>query len=172
MKNAYFLGLDLGLRRDPSVLAFVQRRAEHLLLLGLKKFPLGLPYREVLASVARTARDLAREGTCAVVADGTGVGVALVEALRQEAQGFVVKSVTLTGGKRTTATAQGVMAPKADVFDALRFALMDGNLEVPPGTPGWQELRAELSDIDLGYRRPDDLATAAALAVWGAQRKW
>jgi hypothetical protein len=86
--------------------------------------------------------------------------------------GFSLKSVTLTGGKRITATALGVNAPKAALFDTLRFALLDGSLEVSDGTPGWRELRAELAGLDQGLPGPDDLATAAALAVWGAQRKW
>ena len=96
MRTAYFVGLDLGQRQDPTALAvlewrewagprdpvtFEYRRETALSLRHLERIPLGTAYPEVVARVARMvrSRQLGEAEGRHMVVDGTGVGPPVVD---------------------------------------------------------------------------------------------
>src|SRR5438045_1798452 len=87
MRRIYFAGVDLGQRQDPTALAVVEwgGHAAVLSLRHLERMPLGTPYTEVVQRVSRRmrSRQLAG-GQRHLIVDGTGVGPAVVDLLRQE----------------------------------------------------------------------------------------
>ena len=101
MRSIYFARLDLGQRQDPTALAVVEwteyagawdaaafeyRKETSLNLRYLERVPLGTPYPEAVYRVGCTmrSRQLAGGESRHLVVDGTGVGPAVVDLLRQE----------------------------------------------------------------------------------------
>ena len=81
LRGRYFAGLDLGKQIDYSVLAVVQLTEKNAVRLVYKRqFPLGTPYPEVIAYVARTHQAFNLES---VYVDKTGIGDAVVDELER-----------------------------------------------------------------------------------------
>ncbi|MBN1245739.1 hypothetical protein JXA31_09125 [Candidatus Bathyarchaeota archaeon] len=79
LRRKYFAGLDLGKQVDHSVLAIAELTDNNLVrLVHKREFPLGTPYPEVIAYVARTHQTLDLEG---IYVDKTGIGDAIVDEL-------------------------------------------------------------------------------------------
>ncbi|HEX9862091.1 MAG TPA: hypothetical protein VGB11_02265 [Candidatus Bathyarchaeia archaeon] len=79
LHGRYFAGLDLGKQVDYSVLAVVQLTEKgQVRLIHKRQFPLGTPYPEVIAYVARTHQTFNLDG---VYVDKTGIGDAVVDEL-------------------------------------------------------------------------------------------
>jgi hypothetical protein len=75
----FFAGLDLGKQVDHSVLAVVQLTdTDDVRLIHKREFPLGTPYPEVIAYVARAHQIFEFDG---VNVDKTGIGDAVVDEL-------------------------------------------------------------------------------------------
>src|ERR1700686_4083733 len=70
----FYLGLDLGKKHDHTAVVIVERRGNSLLVRHLERMALGTPYTAVVARVQEIVERTEREGQCAVVVDGTGVG--------------------------------------------------------------------------------------------------
>ena len=115
MRSIYFAGLDLGQRQDPTALAVVEwteyagawdaaafehRKKTSLSLRYLERIQLGTPYPEVVYRVGcmMRSRQLAGGESRHLVVDGTGVGPAVVDLLRQEDLQSKLWAVTITGG--------------------------------------------------------------------------
>ena len=115
MRSIYFAGLDLGQRQDPTALAvlewaeyagawdaaaFEHRKETSLSLRYLERIQLGTPYPEVVYRVGcmMRSRQLAGGESRHLVVDGTGVGPAVVDLLRQEDLQSKLWSVTITSG--------------------------------------------------------------------------
>lgn len=100
----FFVGLDLGQRRDHTAIAVVERlevvypernrvtwdfrREKCYRLRHLERVALGVGYMEIAARVGRLMRsgDLAKRSRLAV--DASGVGAPVVEMLRRELEGY------------------------------------------------------------------------------------
>lgn len=79
LNGRYFGGLDLGKQVDFSVLAVVQQTENsEFRLVHKRQFPLGTPYPEVIAYVAKTSQVFSFEG---MYVDKTGIGDAIVDEL-------------------------------------------------------------------------------------------
>lgn len=123
------LGVDVGKKRDPAALALIvpdgPRRVgprPRWRLLSAVRLELGTPYADIAlraAGVARAVRSAG--GTVFVVVDGSGVGDAVVEALRAERVCEVVSLVT-TGGQHAGGCWPDLTAPKALQVDHLAVA--------------------------------------------------
>jgi phage FluMu gp28-like protein len=78
-QGRYFAGLDLGKQIDYSVLVVIQLTEKgEVRLVHKRQFPLGTPYPEVIAYVARTHQTLGFDG---MYVDKTGIGDAVVDEL-------------------------------------------------------------------------------------------
>ena len=180
----YFLGLDLGQKRDHSAVAVVER-IDHrrafqgtafvrLVVRYAERLPLGTPYPRVVERVRSIVRSGEMAGNCAVAVDATGVGAPVVDMLRAARLGCDLTAVTITGGDRAT----GASVPKRDLMAELLMLLEQGQLKIGKLREGPQLVR-ELTDVRTsggrvgadGAGEHDDLVIALALACWRAKRR-
>jgi len=109
----FFVGLDLGQVCDFSTLAVIDRvelkgewdaaafawkKRIMLRLRHLERIPLGTPYPDVVSRVADVMRQVAAEGNCELVVDGTGVGRPVVDLLRRSGLPCNLRAAIVTGG--------------------------------------------------------------------------
>jgi hypothetical protein len=81
VRRHYFAGLDLGKQVDNSVLAIVELKDKKTVrLVHKRQFPLGTPYPEVIAYIAKAQQTFDFE---ALYVDKTGVGNAVVDELER-----------------------------------------------------------------------------------------
>jgi hypothetical protein len=203
--NPFCIGLDLGQSNDFSAVAIVEtvkgdrpmgkahnkKRAPHLHLRHLERYPLRTPYPEIADGVAALARSehLVTHTTSEMlttithypelVIDQTGVGAPVADLLA--ARGLDFRSVIITGGEKVHG-GRRARVPKRDLVSALEVCLQTCSLQVAEGLKLWPVLREEMLQfrrkIDLKTARDsyehwretdhDDLVLAVCLACWGA----
>jgi hypothetical protein len=106
----YFIGLDLGQRRDFSAVAVIQRQ-DHmaawspnptcsLFVRDLERMDLGLSYTKVAQRVCEIMQNPAMAGQSRLVVDATGVGAPAIDLLRDAGIGGRTTAVTITGGEQ------------------------------------------------------------------------
>ncbi len=180
-KGMFYIGLDLGQRRDFSAIAVIER-AEYLHVRHLERIALGTPYAGVVARVGELARHRVLAGKARAVVDATGVGAPVVEKMRSGRVGCRVTAVTITGGERAHGFGEDWHVPKKDLLSGVRVLLEEGRLKIHRGLSESATLVRELTDIrvrqaasggvSMGAEGPgqhDDLALAVALACWRAR---
>lgn len=189
----FYLGLDLGKKRDFTALVIVQSVSDYygsrLAVRYAERMALGTPYTQVVervAALSRGHREL--NGFCYLTVDATGVGVAVEEALRAAQGGWRgITAVTITGGDRARqALGFGVgehwNVPRRDLLGGVQLLLEKGELKISAGMRDSRTLVREL----LRMRRApaggsgrseagepeehDDLVMALGLACWQASR--
>lgn len=193
----FYIGVDLGQRRDYSALAVVERRDrmrayqttefECVHLRWMERLRLGTPYPEVVERVREVATCPELFGRCSVVVDATGVGAPVLEMLRRAGLGCEVAAVTITGGDRESRLpggGPGWSVPKVDLIAGLQVMLEQGELRIARGMAEELALRRELMDVRAaprgngrarfgadGHGEHDDLVVALALGCWRAKRQ-
>jgi len=208
----YYVGLDLGQSNDYTALAVIQKvptydqqtgkHGADLHLRHLERYALKTPY----TTIADHVRDLLRgppftedirEGgggqfgfakirkpQTELVVDKTGVGVAVMDLLKERNLRFIGVTITGLGQKVNKTGVREYSVPKQDLVAALEVPFHTGRLQIAEGLELWPVLRNEL----LNFRRKqnkvtahisyehwresdhDDLVLAAALACWKATR--
>jgi len=204
----YTLGLDLGKMSDFSALAIAEERPERTdLILGkarlvpywaddpsydlpwLQRWPLRTPYQVIAEEVAKRVAVLCGNtaNEVSLYVDGTGVGTAVVEILRQQEAIRLLypgmKTITITAGREVTRVADGWHVAKGELVSVAQVALQQGRLNVAPSLPEARTLRDELGTFEVtlteaanatfSHRdgKHDDLVLATALALWGARQR-
>ena len=195
----YFLGLDLGQRRDPAGLVLVERaevfleldrvtferrRALRFRIGFLERVRLGTPYPDVVDRVREVVRRPALAGRVTVAMDATGVGAPVLEMLRKAKLGCSIAPVIITGGERESHAGGLWHVPKRDLITGLQVMLEKRELGLPANLGATRMLTRELQDFQerttgrggasFGVWREgqhDDLVIAAALACWRARWK-
>jgi hypothetical protein len=187
----FFLGLDLGQKRDHTAVVVVERvenrRAfagtvfEGIVVRYAERLALGTPYPAVVARVREIVRsdDLCplsdqRRGRCTLTVDATGVGAPVVDMLNA-AQPGRPRAVVISGGLR----ASGDVVPKQDLMAELLVLLENGQLTIGNLREG-ARLQKELMEVRTrvsasgrprvgadGSGEHDDLVMA--LACWSAK---
>ncbi len=200
MRTIYFAGLDLGQKQDPTAMAvvewreydgawdavaFTHRKETSLSLRHLERMPLGMPYPEVVYKVGCTMRSqqLAGGERRHLVVDGTGVGPAVVDLLRQEDLKSKLWAVTITGGDTERYADEYYRVPKRDLIVGLQVLMQQGGLQIAAGMKEGSTLVREMSEMrvkisgsgneQFGAWRSgehDDLVLAVALACWGVRK--
>ncbi|MEJ5369936.1 MAG: hypothetical protein WHT08_16605 [Bryobacteraceae bacterium] len=193
----FFYGLDLGRRHDPSALVLLERfalpdpcpdpvtfepRSRTVLRLRFAhRFPLGLPYLDLLR---RLPELLSFPGTPpwpvhpghparpwrTLVVDASGVGAPVVEMLRRLPLEARILPITITSGRHPASDPHGgQLVPRRDLLSRLRILLESGVLRIPRSLPARKQILEELSRLsDNPGSSHDDLALALALAAWPA----
>jgi phage FluMu gp28-like protein len=183
----YYLGLDLGQKRDHSAVVVVERvdrqRAfqgtgfEKLLVRYVERMPLGMPYPGVVERVREIVRSDELPGGCAIAVDATGVGAPVVDMLRARL-GCDLMAVTITGGDRAASNGS---VPKRDLMAGVQVLLEKGQLrigklkEAGRLARGLGNMRTTMSSAGRvrmgadGCGEHDDLVIALALACWRAK---
>jgi hypothetical protein len=193
----FYVGLDLGQRRDYSAIVVVERREvmraylgprfEALLVRHVERVPLGTPYPMVVARVREIVRSRELAGRCSLAVDGTGVGAPIVEMLRAAQLGCEMNAVTITGGERQHQYSGGGGAawsvPKQDLIAGVQVLLERGELRIAKRLKEAGNLVKELVDVRVthgqkgrvkigadGCGEHDDLVIALGLACWSFKR--
>ena len=145
----FFVGVDLGQRRDHTAVAVVERvpreaRAfdpvawrtnvealpDEWVVRHLERMPLGTPYTEVTARIVRLARHERLRGECRLVVDATGVGTPVVDMLRAARPGCAIAPVWITGGQKERFDGAVWHVPKLDLLARLQALLETKRLRV------------------------------------------
>ncbi len=186
----YYIGLDLGQKRDHSAVAVVERidhrrafqgtQFEKLLVRYVERVPLGTPYPQVVERVRKIVQSDELYGNCALSVDATGVGAPVVDMLRAARLGCELNAVVITGGDRGSSNGS---VPKRDLMAELLVLLENGQLKIGRLNEG-PRLMKELTDVQMsvsgsgrmrmgaeGYGEHDDLVIALALACWRAKSR-
>ena len=186
LQKEYFVGLDLGLRRDPSALVVVERIARatgqfdpvlmcHMMeriyvVRQVRRFPLETPYVEIPLEVARVIKGLDEGVSKTLTVDATGVGAPVVELLKRADFTARWKPIVITGGEAVGRLPHAETVPRRVLLESLRILLENRSLRFPKGLANWEDLRRELLGLGReGSRERDDMAFALALACWGQQ---
>lgn len=180
--NPFVLGLDLGQMADYTAVAVIELlpgRVYHCR--HLQRFALGTDYTAIVASLREMLAAPALRGRCLIVADATGVGLAIVDSMR--AADLPVAGVIITSGDTERGEGNNWFVPKRELVGVLRILLESGRLQVAPELPDSQTLTRELlafrvkisaagNDTYAAWREGahDDLVLAVALACWFCER--
>ena len=182
------LGVDLGKRQTPTTIVVLQQHVEPersrkvwdpvhfrwkcgslgntMVVTCAESVTLGTSYDTVARRIWEVA---ARARATEIWMDGTGVGVAVEEMLRQRRPPGLhctLRPITITGpgSGRSTSVA------RHELLSRLAVECERGRVRIAEGLPHWEALRQELLALDANGRKRhgrDDLALSLALAVWG-----
>ncbi len=169
----YYLGLDLGQRRDFLALAVVEKEQRELSVVHLERMELGDSLiLEVVTRVCEVMRNPKMGGACKLVVDATGVGAPVVDLLRAAGMTARLTAVTITSGERATGQGERWRVPRGDLLAGSEVALEAGELKICRRMKDAERLVRELERMESegGGGEHDDLVFAVALAVWRARR--
>jgi len=191
----FYVGLDLGQRRDHSAIAVLERWDAGRPFLGsgmkflevryLERVPLGTPYTRVVERVRALVQDAQLAGQVALAVDATGVGAPVVDLLRSARLGCDVTAISITSGERVSQTGPVWNVPKRDLIAGVQVLLERGELKIARGLRDSWALVKELLDVRLsssaatgrvrmgadGGGEHDDPVIALALGCWRASRR-
>jgi phage FluMu gp28-like protein len=183
--SRFYVGVDLGQKRDHTAIAVVERR-ERLLVRHVERVALGTPYPLVAAHLREMVSRPELRGRCALAVDGTGLGGPVVDMLRGARLGCEITAVTISGGERERKSGSlAVSVPKRDLIAGIQVALEKGDLRIARSLKELGPLVRELVDVRVtsgagmgrvrigadGCGEHDDLVIALALACWRAKRR-
>jgi hypothetical protein len=186
----FFVGLDLGQKRDPSALAVVERVEPRMAWMGpasrlgvryLERLELGTPYPEVVARVCEILEDPQIFGQSHLVVDATGVGAPVMDLLRRARVRANITAVTITGGDRAHGGGDQWHVPRRELLSGLEALLECGELRIGAKLREAGRLVKEFESMQVEARvngrwkmgstaEHDDLVLALSLACWRAKR--
>jgi hypothetical protein len=186
----FYIGLDLGQKRDYSAVAIVHRTDYGLAWMSaeffcmkvrhLERIPLGTPYTTVADRMRGILQHPELHGHSRLVVDATGLGAPVLDMLRKARLNCPVSGVTITSGDHAHARGEDWHVPKKDLLSNLQLLIEEQRLKVTRHLAAAQTLVDELINMRLWERQSigaqgpdahDDLAMALALACWRARRK-
>ncbi|MBL8234220.1 MAG: terminase family protein [Bryobacterales bacterium] len=186
----FYFGLDLGQKQDFSALSIIERsdvvcgplsrvtydfpREPRWTVRYLTRFNLGMPYPEIVESVAGYLRHPEINASKTLSVDATGVGAAVVDLFKKHDCGGATRfEVTITGGEHPTKSGSRLTVPRSHLLAGMEVKFQTGALKISDTAPYSQELIHELQALTRepgsGTRITDDLAFATALALWPAK---
>jgi hypothetical protein len=188
LQREYFVGLDLGLRRDPTALVVVERIARatgeydrvlmcHVMetlyvVRQVRWYPLETPYVQIPVEVRQVMQGLSEGVSKTLTVDATGVGAPVVELLKKAGFTARMRPVVITGGESVGKLPHAETVPRRVLLENLRILLENQSVRFPKGLDNWEDLRRELLGLGrAGSRERDDMAFALALACWPLQPK-
>jgi hypothetical protein len=185
----FYMGLDLGQKRDHTAVAVVEREERYvgrapLVIRHLQRAPLGTGYPAIVAAVKEAIQGDELRGQCSLIVDATGLGAPVMDMLRMAWLGCNLTAVTITGGERESQQGMNWSVPKRDLMAGLQVMLEQGELKIAREIPASGALVKELLSVRMaqrglgrmrvgadGFGEHDDLVMAVALAVWKARPK-
>jgi hypothetical protein len=158
----YYVGVDLGQKRDYTVVAVVEKKDSHITLRYIKRFPLGTEYTTILDYLKRVQEEF--ETVHGFYIDQTGVGEVFVENARKHGL-HNVQGIVLT------------MPMKQEVMTCIKQMMLEKRLHLPRDHELEIEMNGEIAEITSTgktkfYHRTgthDDRLWALGLAAYGAR---
>jgi hypothetical protein len=193
---SFFIGLDLGQKRDYTALGIVEttalytgmdwrtyerQHARYVNVRHLERVRLGTTYLAVVERMRQVVNSRELIGRCSLVMDATGLGGPVLEMLRNARLGCQIIPVTITGGDRQTDTAGMWRVPKRDLVNRLQLMFERKELKIASRLREAETFARELMTMRLrisvaGHdsyaaegESHDDLVLAVALACWRAK---
>lgn len=202
MSKRFILGVDLGQQMDPTAMVLAEhsrrifdpniqdtpewdRRPKKIRnfyqVPFLERVPLGTPYTEIAERVSTIIANPKIVNETQLIVDATGVGLPVIEMMRQ--QGLSPIGIWITGTGDVTRTDYGYKVPKKDLVTALQIVFQSRRIQIAKELELAGVLMKELSNFrvkvsDSGKDQyeawrtgqHDDIVLALALAVWYAER--
>lgn len=193
----FVIGLDLGQKQDYTAVAVVERVEQKgdletkplLHLRHLERYALGTPYGEQMDQVAQLVGQVKRQinhispPQPELIVDATGVGVGVVEMLKE--RGLKYRAVSITGGTAESHSGGTYHVPKRTLvsravapFEGKRLKIARGMRLVPELVKELENFKVKVNthtahDSYEAWRSSDhdDLVLALALACWWAERQ-
>ncbi len=151
----------------------------------LERLSLGMPYPAQVSKIAELYTKVSMMGKTNMVIDGTGVGRAVVDLLRERGLSFV--PVQITGGNAETSSGTYLGVPKRDLVASVQVLLQSGKLKISSTLELSETLTKELLGFKVTFNNRnhdsygndslswrdaphDDLVLATALACWQAEK--
>jgi hypothetical protein len=176
----FSIGVDLGQRRDYSVVAIVERvprvdcrfdtvqwawrerdAADEWVVRHLERMPLGTPYTTVTERIVELARSPKLRGERRLVVDATGVGMPVVDMLRAAQPGCGIAAVWITGGQGERFDGKVWHVPKLELLARLQTLLETKRLRIAERMREAGTLGRELLDIKSAKRASGRLKVGA-----------
>lgn len=168
----YYVGLDLGQKRDYSAVIVVGTAFEKLLVRFAERMPLGMPYPNVVERVRTIVRSDELLGNCVLVVDATGVGAPVVDMLRAAELDCEICAVTITGGARGGTKGS---VPKQDLIALVQMLLESGKLRIGKLREAAGLVR-ELKSVRTSVRSSGRFGAAPAgmgnMTIWRLRWRW
>src|SRR6266581_4987771 len=160
----YYVGVDLGQKRDHAVAAVILKKNGQIILVHVKRFALGTEYQSVVEYLKLVGERF--QNVRAFYIDQTGVGEAFPENARR-AGVKNVKGIELS------------LPRKSDIMTHLKQVMEQKRLHIPRDRELIIEMNAEIAKLtEAGktkfYHRSgthDDRLWALALAVYGSRHE-
>lgn len=196
--NRSIFGLDLGQLQDFAAFVLVEKIVSHSLpqsqdlvakplryynVRGIKRFPLGTSYPDIVERVKQTLEKPQYAGAPLVI-DGTGVGVPVVDMFRKIGMSARIRPVQIIAGQTESSdpTTGWNKVSKIVLMSTLIALLQSRRIFWADGMPERIVLERELQDYRLKVTKAanetfdakagahDDLVMALALACWYGER--
>ena len=184
----YFIGLDLGQRRDYSAIALVSAltvvtgpkdpyychipTADILRLEFLEQCPRGLKYSKMPRIIAQLRSVLGHDAKTTLAADATGPGLPVVETIKNARLPMEVQPYIITSGGAGIHQSKGVFSiGRETLLSSLRIAIETKRIRFPKDLRYRMHLNQQLLEASLDASQAkshDDLVFAIALAVVSA----
>ena len=160
----YYVGVDLGQKRDHSVVAVILKKNGQITLVHMKRFALGTEYQAVIEYMKLVGERF--QSVRAFYIDQTGVGEAFPENARR-AGVKNVKGIELS------------LPRKSDVMTHMKQVMEQKRLHIPRDRELIIEMNAEIAKLTEAGKTKfshrsgthDDRSWALALAVYGSRHE-
>jgi hypothetical protein len=139
-------------------------------------------YPDTVQRVLKIVRKLEDDQGTALVVDATGVGLPVVEMMREERLHPI--PIIITGGNTVTEADGGFHLPKRHMISTLQGLFESGRLKISKGINHLEELLDEISNFRVKITKAgndtyeawretdhDDMVMSVAMATWYARRE-
>lgn len=196
----YYLGVDFGSQQDYTALALVKRNpvvkeshnaagmliAEKVKveyqLVYLERMELGTPYTQIVTHIGGILKDEELRGETTVVADATGVGLPVIQMMREHRIEPLI-AIGVHAGNAINEKTGGYSVPKRDLVTSLLVVVQSRRLRVAGDISHRQQLIHEMQSFKMKQTKSnndtyealmekdhDDLVNALAYAIWYPER--
>ena len=180
----FFIGVDLGQRQSNTAFVIVERLDEAPQFTGVlrgegftrrylvrqaERIPLGTPYQVIVNRLKAIVARLNPQGVCVLVVDSTGIGIPIVELMREESVGCRIIPIMITSAEATAPSQTSV--PRPALLTKMQVMAQRGELQIAAQCKDAEALRNELAHLTIDGKSStgDDMAFALALACWRAK---
>jgi phage FluMu gp28-like protein len=161
----YYVGVDLGQKRDHSVVAVILKKNGQITLVHMKRFALGTEYQAVIEYMKLAGERF--RNVRAFYIDQTGVGEAFPENARR-AGVKNVKGIELS------------LPRKSDIMTHMKQVMEQKRLHIPRDRELIIEMNAEIAELTQAQKTKfhhrsgthDDRLWALALAIYGSRHEF